>query len=232
MLFSKPKIRPLTFSPEEIVCLQSGNKTQFRRPVKGGRYFSESMDAGKNPGAIHPVLKCPYGQTGDRIWVRETARSEWQRTLESPFLVQTGVQYRADKEYREITAETKHKMFPAKARTTQGDLAWATPVGMPRWASRYLLEISGSRLEKLADISYEDAYEEGILTEVWDQTVVARNYDTPDSFFQFWSEEMDHYVEMNELYRRSYQSLWNQIYGGDSLASNPLVWVVTFKLID
>ena len=87
MLFSKPKIRPLTFSPEEIVCLQSGNKTQFRRPVKGGRYFSESMDAGKNPGAIHPVLKCPYGQTGDRIWVRETARSEWQRTLESPFLV-------------------------------------------------------------------------------------------------------------------------------------------------
>lgn len=89
-----------------------------------GRYFSESMDAGKNPGAIHPVLKCPYGQTGDRIWVRETARSEWQRTLESPFLVQTGVQYRADKEYREITAETKHKMFPAKARTTQGDLAW------------------------------------------------------------------------------------------------------------
>jgi hypothetical protein len=83
MLFSKPKIRPLTFSPEEIVCLQSATKRNSDDQSKG-RYFSESMDAGKNPGAIHPVLKCPYGQTGDRIWVRETARSEWQRTLESP----------------------------------------------------------------------------------------------------------------------------------------------------
>ncbi|SYO13373.1 Uncharacterised protein [Klebsiella pneumoniae] len=67
---------------------------------------------------------------------------------------------------------------------------------------------------------------------MWDQVVVARNYRTPDAFFQYWSEDMDHYVEMDELYRCSFQSFWDQIYGSGSWVSNPLVWVVTFKLLD
>ncbi|HHF8305467.1 TPA: hypothetical protein ACPT7H_004821 [Klebsiella pneumoniae] len=146
--------------------------------------------------------------------------------------MQTGVRYRVNNEYRELTSDTHCSLFPTKRLTSQGVPAWATPVSMPRWASRYLLEVSDTRLEKLCDISETDAYCEGLLTEVWDQVVVARNYRTPDAFFQYWSEDMDHYVEMDELYRRSFQSFWDQIYGSGSWVSNPLVWVVTFKLLD
>lgn len=228
MLCATPKATPLTFSAEEIVCLQDGHKSQFRRALKGRNAFSESITATKTSGPATPVLKCPYGHPGDRIWIRETARTEWQQEQESP----TGVRYRVNDEYRELTIDSHCRLFPAKRLTSQGVLAWATPVNMPRWASRYLLEISDTRLEKLCDISETDAYAEGVLTEVWDQVAVARNYGIPNAFFQYWSDEMDHHVEMDELYRRSFQSLWDHIYGEGNWATNPLVWVVTFKLLD
>lgn len=213
---STHKAIPLTFSSEEIVCLQNGHKTQFRRALKGRTAFTKSLTTSETSGHAIPVLKCPYGQPGDRIWIRETARVEWLQVQESPLKVQTGVRYRVNNEYREWTSDTHCSLFPTKRLTSQGDPAWATPVSMPRWASRYLLEVSDTRLEKLCDISETDAYCEGLLTEVWDQVVVARNYRTPDAFFQYWSEDMDHYVEMDELYRRSFQSFWYQIYGSGS----------------
>lgn len=232
MLCSPPKSIPLTFSPEEIACLQNGHKTQFRRALKGRVAFSESTTTTTTIGPEIPVLKCPYGKPGDRIWIRETARAEWQQIQESPLRVQTGVRYRVNNEYRELTSDSHCSLFPAKRLTSQGVPAWATPVSMPRWASRYFLEVTDTRLEKLCDISETDAYGEGLLTEVWDQVVVARNYGIPDAFFQYWCEDMDHYVKMDELYRRSFQSLWDQIYGVGNWASNPLVWVITFKLLD
>ena len=99
------------------------------------------------------------------------------------------------------------------------------------WMRDLILQLSKSSIYSTKP-SETDAYCEGLLTEVWDQVVVARNYRTPDAFFQYWSEDMDHYVEMDELYRCSFQSFWDQIYGSGSWVSNPLVWVVTFKLLD
>ncbi|MNY06251.1 hypothetical protein D3C86_1390010 [compost metagenome] len=102
---------------------------------------------------------------------------------------------------------------------------------MPRWASRIQLEITSVRIERLNDISHEDAEMEGIHHEVWDQTVVARNYSTKNDFFQFWDEDLPHYVEMDELYRASFRSLWQSIYGDESWSGNPWVWVVEFKQV-
>lgn len=102
---------------------------------------------------------------------------------------------------------------------------------MPRLAARILLEITSVRVERLNSISHEDAESEGIHTEVWDQTVVARNYATQDEFYQFWDEDLPHYVEMDELYRASFRSLWQSIYGQESWDGNPWVWVVEFKQV-
>lgn len=131
MLRSTPKITPLTFSPEEISGLQNGQKTQFRRALKGRDAFSENITSRVTSGPAIPVLKCPYGQPGDRIWIRETARTEWQQVQESPLRVQTGVRYRVDNEYQELTSDYPCRMFPTKRLTSQGVPAWATPVSMP-----------------------------------------------------------------------------------------------------
>ena len=103
---------------------------------------------------------------------------------------------------------------------------------MPRAASRILLEITAVRVERLNAISEEDAQREGVHTEVWDQTVVARNYAARDEFFQFWSEDMPHYVEMNQLYGSSFRSLWESIYGAENWLANPWVWVIEFKRVE
>ena len=80
------------------------------------------------------VACCPYGQPGGRLWVRETFE-DCESALHSCVL------YRADGG----TPGTK----------------WTPSIHMPRWASRITLEITGVRVERLQDISEEDAISEG-----------------------------------------------------------------------
>lgn len=89
-------------------------------------------------------VRCPYGQPGDRLWVREThfyicKLSEGPRPVSS-------VAYRADR------AEGQKSAF---------DGQWRPSIYMPRWASRITLEITGARVERLQEISRGDAMGEG-----------------------------------------------------------------------
>lgn len=220
----------MIFNAEMVRAILDGRKTQTRRIMKpqptpctlqkGGHWWpsnvfktmlhiEEEMQNGKGGWGGLVGDACPFGDVGDRIWVRET----WAR-------------YNIDQDshdmaYRATTPED----WPEEGR-------WRPSIHMPRWASRITLEITGVRVERLSDISHEDAGREGIYTEVWDQTVVARNYAAEDEFFQFWSESMPHYVEMNELFRASFHSLWQSIYGKESWQANPWVWVIEFKRIE
>lgn len=224
------KERPMIFNAEMVRAILDGRKTQTRRIMKpqptpctlqkGGHWWpsnvfktmlhiEEEMQNGKGCWGGLVGDACPFGDVGDRIWVRET----WAR-------------YNIDQDshdmaYRATTPED----WPEEGR-------WRPSMHMPRWASRITLEITGVRVERLNNISHEDAEREGIHTEVWDQTVVAKNYAAEDGFFQFWSESMPHYVEMNELYRSSFQSLWQSIYGAENWQANPWVWVIEFKRIE
>lgn len=226
------KERPMIFNTEMVRAILDGRKTQTRRIMKkqpepskareGDFYFpcdkmqsmvhvSDFIPGNSMIPDAHEFFSkcCPFGEVGDRIWVRET----WAR-------------YNIDQD--------SHDM--AYRATTPEDWAeegrWRPSIHMPRWASRITLEITGVRVERLNDITHEDAGREGLHTEVWDQTVVARNYAAEDEFFQFWSESMPHYVEMNELFRASFHSLWQSIYGEESWQANPWVWVIDFRRIE
>lgn len=122
MTTQKIRERPILFSAPMIRAILSGRKTQTRRIVKPGK-------------------PCPYGQAGERLWVREA----WGRHPESPAIV-----YRAD-------ADCLPHPFGRL-----GEPKWRPSIHMPRAYSRILLEITGIRQERLHDISNSDALAEGV----------------------------------------------------------------------
>jgi hypothetical protein len=130
-----------------------------------------------------PTFRCPYGQPGDRLWVRET----WAPHADMPTRAAI---YRCDRggDYQD---------------TTTPNFRWSPSIHMPRWASRITLEIVSVRVERLNDISTEDAELEGCN----------RFVDSSGSY--------DARVQFCEL--------WESINGVGSWDLNPWVWVIEFK---
>jgi len=145
-----------------VRAILEGRKTQTRRVVKplgnddgfvildygngGWPYRSDDGDSSthivRRGGKLYieeTPHACPYGQPGDRLWVRET----WADVRTPASQIQTV--YRAD--------------WPYKNPSTK---PWKPSIHMPRWASRILLEVTGVRIERLQDISEEDAIAEGV----------------------------------------------------------------------
>lgn len=144
------KERPILFSAPMVQALLDGSKTQTRRIIKGGDKWPASavratlLESRGTAMAVDvkrctygPEIKIPYGQPGDRLWVRET----WLKT--NPWGDHHTYGYRASD-----AAE-----FP--------DAVWKPSIHMPRVASRINLEVTGVRVERLQDISEADAIAEG-----------------------------------------------------------------------
>ena len=149
--------------------------------------------------------RCPYGQPGDRLWVRETFLGTYD--LEAPHDYQTGEGYKcvyaADGgTYPEYYDEDKEEM-------RQG---YKPSIHMPRWASRIDLEITKVRVERLQDISEEDARAEGCHGETQQGTA-----DFPTEGVKSASED--------------YADLWESINEEKSWDLNPWVWVIEFKRV-
>lgn len=108
-------------------------------PLKPLRRWPFEGDEAELPGAY--AIPCPYGQPGDRLWVRETHSL---RILPEESSDGKGIAwYRADGD------------------VYQGMLRWRPSIHMPRWACRLELEITGVRVERLNDCSDADAAAEG-----------------------------------------------------------------------
>lgn len=120
------KERPILFSGEMVRAILDGRKTQTRRVVKQRGDCSGSVE------------QCPYGQPGERLWVRETWATEG--TDETSTLP---LQFKADR-----------SDWPKCSK-------WRPSIHMPRWASRITLEIESVRVERLQKITEEDAKAEG-----------------------------------------------------------------------
>ncbi len=121
--------KPILFSGEMIRAVLDGRKTQTRRVVK-----PQPVGLWAAPGKS----RCPYGQPGGRLWVRETFYPE--RSHRGP------VSYRAT--------------WPRDDDPPDG--GWKPSIFMPRWASRITLEIVSVRVEQVQDISEDDARAEGV----------------------------------------------------------------------
>lgn len=128
------KERPILFSGAMVRAILDGSKTQTRRVCK------LDVRGGMPQPELDSLLRCcPYGQPGDRLWVRET----WAKT----YVRQAGAEW-----FVYATGDN---------RTDYGG-PWKPSIHMPRAASRITLEITGVRVERLGEISESDARAEGV----------------------------------------------------------------------
>lgn len=198
------KERPILFNDEMVRAILEGRKTQTRRVVKPQppsvtyapnfpRYdaeyavweFATHSEDYQNM-MVTTSRRCPYGQVGDRLWVREAFLS-WYNTADNS---------------RSLVAA-----FRADGYELEDDERWEPSIHMPRKFSRITLEITGIRVERVQQISDDDALAEG----VWGDEAP---YDQPTAIMCF-------------------ETLWDSINTGDkSWEANPWVWVVEFRRID
>jgi hypothetical protein len=217
--------RPIIFSSEMVCAILDGRKTQTRRVINNRVYIeftaSEEPDSivtghieQSDPGfgaAAMEHMRCPYGYPGGRLWVREHFRMEYSAETESYRL-----RYRGDDsvrpsddfpaEWAEVQNWTANP-FPAIHATP-----WKPSIHMPRWASRLTLEITEVRVQRVQEISEEDAIAEGV-------TLGHQSANGPVS------------IDGNNA-RVGYRRLWDSLnakrgYGWDA---NPWVWAITFRL--
>ena len=185
-----------------VRAILAGTKTQTRRAVKPQPQSVDEMTRTTVPynGSgefLAASLRCPYGKPGDRLWVRET----WVVANEHPDM--RGRAERGDK----IAYRARMDGFGAAFDAGNVLVRWRSPIHMPRWASRITLEVTKVRVERLQDISEEDARAEGVVL----------RYDASKYH--------------GGAHRTEFAILWRQIHGEGAWAWNPWVWVVEFRRI-
>ncbi len=252
-------MKPILFSGPLIQPLLDGTKTQTRRLVTtrhslehiGPRGSQDDPDAwgyffdgpahhgwmvlgrGHNEQHDHGSISipCPYGEVGDRLWVRETWRTASAFDAISPSMITSKC----------LEAGYDKAWGPAKWEADGKDGggiddfggAWGKlrpSIFMPRWASRITLEVTDVRVQRLQEISEDDARSEGCAP-----LMIGGHLEHPS-------------------YRRGYAALWDQINGkrrrreylqlgefgypgyrvtvideSTRWDANPWVWAVTFK---
>jgi hypothetical protein len=221
------KSRPILFSGAMVRAILDGSKTQTRRVVKltdSGRVKAAGSARNWHLDDPNAVLACPYGQPGDRLYVRETwgifdAGSKWVENgqpLDSD--TEFGVVYKAD-DHGGKQGECYWKTAPAGSRCWATDEKFHPSIHMPRWASRITLEIVSVRVERLQEISEEDAKAEGVEP-------------IGGGLFQVYQRDPKFPNQVACLAATiSYRQLWNSINGPGSWDTNPFVWVVEFRRV-
>lgn len=223
--------RPILFSAPMVRALLAGTKTQTRRAVAtrypieflggvgqqddlscwgwffdgpdqhGYMVLERGLNEHHNNG--HVSIPCPYGEPGDRLWVRETF---------SPYAVPGGMP--------SSIAQATYVVFPdggqmyrdgfyveplAKYAPGAADhIKWRPSIHMPRWASRILLEVTDVRVQRLQEISEADARAEGVGSPI-----------------------------TRDQKRPGFMRLWDEINGARCpWDSNPWVWAVSFRRLE
>lgn len=223
MITTATKERPILFSTPMVQAILEGRKTQTRRIVKPqpevctnlpGRAWYQRNKQERWCDFTHEgfLNKCPYGQVGDVLWVRETwFRGFISENGETPIEGESvRYWYKADSDWADHEWDHPTKEGPQTAP------AWKPSIHMPRKACRIRLRITDVRVERLQAISEDDSEAEGV--EAYD----THSYIPGEAVMQ---------IEASFSAKQVYETLWSKINGPESWASNPFVWVINFQRI-
>ena len=197
-----------------VKAIIAGNKTQTRRKATvhdwptDVTYAEEGWGKGKSPkpkwlftddGAFNGFsLNCPYGEPGNRLWVRET--------------------------FQPVQLASEVTQWRYRATDEKGLANWKPSIFMPRKASRITLEIVSLRVERLNDITEDDAFSEGCSADFL-------HSDTCSNDNCALCGGVDDCEGVAVSAKENYRALWERINGKGSWDANPWVWVVAFKKV-
>lgn len=222
------KVKPILLNGDMVRAVLAGKKTQTRRPVKNLdliQYVTDGVPGyeDENGDPHKTVERSPFGQSGDRLYVREagllyqTVDYIKKQSGASFSEISDGFYaYRADgygsvEDFkRHITIMTdclREAVYVDRDR-------WRPSIHMPKWAARIWLNVKCVWLERAKDISEEDAISEGIGRENgrW------KDYRTGCMKQHYLSDPHD-----------SFRTLWESIYPG-SWERNEWVFCCEFEV--
>ena len=202
-------MKSILFNDEMVRATLAGLKTKTRRPLKPQpRILPFPFDDEVIVHLLPPSSDCPFGQIGDRLWVRETWYPAFSRAESD-----NGCVYKADYGARPDLAR---EWVPCSSKKGGG---WKPSIHMPRWASRITLEITDIRVERVQEITEEEAKAEGVLP-------------CPHPLSKD-DECLDCYLDAGE-YACAFLNLWNRLYAKQGLGVdvNPWVWVIGFRRVE
>ncbi|EMT6385338.1 hypothetical protein WMR60_003936 [Providencia rettgeri] len=223
------KERGIIFNTEMVRAILDGRKTQTRRALTSKNYLKITKASGC--GEFHPenlgdkdtqefyCQHSPFGQIGDRLWVRETysllgnedaCPIDWNdnivndKTEAARIYRASCVQKSGDYGLWSIPDEADWKPHTEEMKF---EGSWTPSIHMPRWASRITLEITDVRVERLQEASDDDFKAEGYPLER------ELTGGSTDAFCWF-------------------RHLWDSVSKPDcNYESNPWVWVIEFKRV-
>lgn len=216
---------PILFSGPMVRAISEGRKTQTRRvmrpqplsetdslrpPVFGSGIWWAASSRQVNGGVEYTPLgsdqqhkwRCPYGNPGDLLWVRETWAKRYKDAERYP---EDGIMYRAD-----------------GGCIVQPQ--WKPSIHMPRWASRLTLRITDVRVQRLQEITEGDCEAEGVDLQDWGGLAYQGSTWTDER-----NETFDKNKAAFGM-RGSFAALWDSINAERApWPSNPWVWALTFE---
>jgi hypothetical protein len=218
---------PILFSAPMVRGLLDGRKMQTRRILKSQptgpflglleRSLKSRNDEprlrawfGSGPGEnTSTEINFPYGNTGHSLWVRENSLPDFPKEFSY-----------YDWSWREVPDKYRSPEHVIYQATWDGSpLSFHPSIHMPRWACRIEREITEVRVERLLDISAEDALAEGIYFDK----------------IGFTAGHMGGLSGVNQEWSATpviaFKNLWRALNGRESLDANPWVWVVSFKQV-
>lgn len=224
------KQRPILFNGAMVRAILDGSKTQTRRIADTGLYVIDKHIHGDEVATREIaalISTCKYGLIGDQLWVRETFGLEVRS-----YGGGTG-------EFYAYRATNPDAVYCTNADGGSIPIKWAPSIHMPRKACRITLEITAIRVERLRDISEEDAKAEGVMQ------IDNPDFERPEDrdfkqcptcggtgLYTYHSENGAHPdTDCTECdsHKKLFKHLWNST-GGDWEA-NPWVWVIEFKRV-
>jgi len=230
--------------------IYGGSVTEFQTSDTPGYDFAMRDKRGCwNELLLEDLLsRSPFGRVGDRIWVKETFCLEHAvveegnlpphndgrpiRYFDDGILVDHKTDYWLQPHYK--ATDPTPELCYEDCDSSEPTVRWKPSIHMPRWASRIILEIMEIRVQRVQEISDEEAISEGLKALSKDGSLV--KYGIPDGDGLPGTDDTGWpRVQWSPSPREAFRLLWNSIYAQKTFdfdrdwEVNPWVWVISFK---